>query len=297
MAQDPHINPASGVWDDNYYAKTYGSGGSSSSSGGSSLNFDDIVKKTIELQKQANQPAVDSLNASIPEINTQYSGAIQRAEGQRKPLEDRYANLIGEIKGNQTSSENRQTVSTRNELGRRGLVGGGLYDQTLTDAVNPITQQYTGMLKDTGIAQEQGLASITDLIANLTGQQVNATRGVQNSIAQLQSGAASTGIQQGIGQYNTQVQQAEQQRQAEENARQQAIQNALAQSQQNFAQQQYNQITLPESKLQQQTLQKQLSKVTGGVSGSGASQYYGNTTTSNPVQSGRYTIVNNGNKG
>ena len=27
MAVDPHVNPATGVWDDNYYAQTYGGGG------------------------------------------------------------------------------------------------------------------------------------------------------------------------------------------------------------------------------------------------------------------------------
>lgn len=198
---------------------------------GSGGSFEDIIKRTIALQQEANKPAIQSLQASIPELNQQYTGAIQRAEGQRKPLEDRYKNLIDEIKGNQVSSENRQTVTTRNELGRRGLVGGGLYDQTLTDAVNPITQQYSGLLKDTGIAQEQGIQGINELIAQLTGQQTNATRGVQNSIAQLQSGAAQAGISGGQQQYQFEQQQAFQKQQAEEAARQRAIENALAQAQ------------------------------------------------------------------
>ncbi len=225
------------------------------------------------MQQEANKPAVQSLQASLPEIGQRFETARTQTEAQRKPLQERYSNLISEIKGNQASSENRQTVTTRNELGRRGLVGGGLYDQTLTDAVNPITQQYTGILKDTGIAQEQGMQSIDQLIAQLTGQQVQEERGVNNSIAQLQSGAASQGIAQGSQQYQFNEQQAAAQRAAEEQSRQNSIANALAQAQQQLTERSYNQISLPESQLQQQSLQKQLSKVTGNAS-SDYSKYF-----------------------
>jgi len=245
-------------------------GSSTNPSGGS---FEDIIKRTIAMQQEANKPAVQSLQASLPEIGQRFETARTQTEAQRKPLQERYSNLISEIKGNQASSENRQTVTTRNELGRRGLVGGGLYDQTLTDAVNPITQQYTGILKDTGIAQEQGMQSIDQLIAQLTGQQVQEERGVNNSIAQLQSGAASQGIAQGSQQYQFNEQQAAAQRAAEEQSRQNSIANALAQAQQQLTERSYNQISLPESQLQQQSLQKQLSKVTGNAS-SDYSKYF-----------------------
>ncbi|OGE67082.1 hypothetical protein A3H85_00685 [Candidatus Daviesbacteria bacterium RIFCSPLOWO2_02_FULL_40_8] len=64
-------------------------------------------------------------------------------EGQRKPLQERYANILNTLKSNQTTAENRQTIATANELGRRGIVGGGLYEQEFANALNPITQQYS----------------------------------------------------------------------------------------------------------------------------------------------------------
>ena len=251
-----------------------------------------IIKRAIEMQQEANKPAVASLEAGIPEIQKTYQTARTQTEGQRKPLEDRYANLISEIKGQSAQMVNRQTVSTANELGRRGIVGGGMYDQSFADSLNPINENSARLIKDTGISQEQSIQGINKLLADLTGQETSATRDVRNAIAQLQSGAASTGIQQGNQQYQFNTNQAMQQQQMEEEARQRSIQNALAQSQQNFAQQQYNQTTLPTSILNQQTLQKALSKVTGGVTGSSGGGYYGNSTTSGNSNSG-WEIVSN----
>lgn len=253
-----------GIWDDNYFAQNFGNRGSSGGGGGS---FEDIVKKTIQMQQEANRPAVASLEAGLPEVANRYSGAIQRTEGQRKPLEDRYANLIGEIKGQTGQQVNRATTSTANELGRRGIVGGGLYDKEFESALNPINENSARLLKDTGISQEQGMQGLNELIAQLTGQQVTEERGIRNQIAQLQSGAASAGITGGQQQYQFETQRAEQRRQAEEAQRQQQIQNAMLQSNSDFERQQYNQTTLPTSQLQQQTLQKALNKATGGVSG------------------------------
>ena len=53
MALDPHINPSSGVWDDNFYAQTHGGGGGSSGGGVKNFNenFEDLFTKSYEALK------------------------------------------------------------------------------------------------------------------------------------------------------------------------------------------------------------------------------------------------------
>ena len=245
------VNPQSGVWDDNYFAKTYG-GASSSGNGGSQ---EDVIKRAIQMQQEANKPAVQSLEASIPEIQKNYQNQQQQLTTEKSSLKERYDNLLAGIKGNQTTAENRQTVTTRNELGRRGITGNsGLFEQTVTDAVNPITQQYTTLYKDTGLQGESAMRDLLNQITNLGSQQTEQERAVRNAVAQLQSGAASTGITQGLQQYSTQQQQAAAQAASEQQAklaeREQALQELI-----------YNTIQLPES---QYAINKPYYKETGG---------------------------------
>lgn len=101
------------------------------------------------LEQRAVQPQVNALQAS------------------KSPIQERYKTLIDSIKGNQQTATNRQTVSTANELGRRGIQGGGLYDQSFADALNPITQQYTGMLQNANTQQSADLNQVDQLIAQI----------------------------------------------------------------------------------------------------------------------------------
>lgn len=128
----------------------------------------DLAKQMASLYQKQVQPAVTALKAEAD------------------PLKQRYQDLIGQIKGNQQVAEQRQTLTTGNELAKRGLLSsGGLYQQEMTNAVNPVTQQYTGMVQNASTEQESALKDL-------------ATR-----IAQLQSGAATTGLGAGVSQYNT----------------------------------------------------------------------------------------------
>jgi hypothetical protein len=213
-----------------------GKGGPSSSGGGSgfsSVNPQDTIRAAIDAMKEANKPAVESLQASIPETSAKYAGATQRLVGSKAPLEQRYQQILDSIKGNQQVAENRQTLTTNNELGKRGISGSsGVAQQEITNAVNPITQQYTGLQKETSLAREEGLRGIDDQIANMTSQETADLRAIQNMIAQLSSGAGQSGLSAGMNLYSTnlQAQQAEQQRQ--DNLKQQDIANKLAQAQQ-----------------------------------------------------------------
>lgn len=211
------------------------SGGSTGSPGSSGMGgADSTIQRAIEMNQQAVRPAVESISAGIPETQAQFSQQRDQLNAEKQPLVDRYNNLISSLKGNQTTAENRQTVATRNEQGRRGITGGGVYDQQLVDALNPITSEYTGMIKDTGLQQESDLRNLVNQVSNSYTQETSATRAIRNALAQLQAGAGQAGISQGIqqGQFNT------------------AQSNNMNQfnTQQDMVRRLFNEVQLPESK-------------------------------------------------
>lgn len=184
-------------------------------------NFQDSIKQAIEMNKQAIQPAVQSLEASIPETSASFQRQREQTQGEIEPLKQRYQNLLSEVTGKAKASEEGQTRVTSGELAKRGIVGSStLAQQEIQNAVEPIRSQARTAFTNIGLEQEQGIKQLMNTIANLTGQETEATRAVRNAIAQLQSGAGQAGVSQGIStsQFNAQqaLQQAEQQRAAEQ---------------------------------------------------------------------------------
>lgn len=152
-----------------YVGKTSGAKPISYSGGGSTGgngSFQSTVQNAIGMAQQAVQPAVQAVQA------------------QAAPLKQRYDDLIASLKGNQQTAENRQTVTTNAELARRGISNtSGLAQQELTQAVNPITAQYTGQIKDVGNQGNQELANLV------------------SQVAQLQANAGIQGLNLGTNQY------------------------------------------------------------------------------------------------
>lgn len=272
-----------------------GSGSYSGGSIGPQSSFEDTLKRTIELSQQANKPAVDSLQASIPEQSAKFAQQRTQLEAEKQPLKDRYQSLLAQIKGNQKVSEDRQFVTTNNELGKRGISGDStLAQQEITNALNPITQQYTGLYTDTGLAQESDLRSLVNQIANSSTTETEANRLVQNAIAQLQAGGAQSGINLGsnLFQFNT----------AQNTQQELARQQAAFQSQQLTAQQQQNAI---DNAIKQQQLANQTKETnyavnkpyyqptTGGGSDISALQaIFGGKVAGQSTNSGpRYTLI------
>jgi len=209
-------------------------GGSTSSSG---TNFESTLQRAIELQKQAAQPAISSLQASIPEIQKSYAQQTTYQQGQVSNLTDRYKNLLDSIKTTQSAAETQATKTASQELGRRGIVGSsGVADVALQEAVNPIRSQYSNLLSSTGIAQEADIAAANQNIANLASAQTEATRNVNNAIAQLQGATTTAGINQAL-----------QQLQLAQNELQTTQASSQFQSQQDWAKKVYQETTLPES--------------------------------------------------
>ena len=159
-------------------AEKYGTSGSSSSITGS--NTIDSIQK---MYQKAAQPAVNSYAAGIPETQAMYGQQRSQLQAEQTPLASRYDNLINQIKGNQTTAENRQSVTTSNELGRRGILGDtGLGQQEMTNALNPITSEYTGMIQDTGYAKETALRDLANQISNTYTNETAATRAIRNAL-------------------------------------------------------------------------------------------------------------------
>ena len=218
------------------FAATGGSGkGSpiSSSGGGGASNTSNAIetaKQLLQFQQSANQPAISSLQASIPEVSAKFATTKQGLEGQKVPLEQRYQNLLDSINANKEQDINQQNLTLSREFGRRGIpTTSGLFEQTQGEKLSPINQYYTGQLTEAGISKEENLMELNNLIASLTGQETEQTRAIQNAIAQLQVGDSSGAITQALQQL--QINQA-----AEQAAAQQAWQEKV-----------YSETTLPES--------------------------------------------------
>lgn len=131
--------------------------------GGGASGGNPLVQQAQQLNdyyKTANQPQIQALGSQSP------------------TLKDQYTQLVNTIKAGSQTSANAQTLTTANELGRRGLTSNsGLYQQDLTNALLPVNSAFSGQL------QQANQGSITDL-NNLALQ-----------IAQLQSGNPAGAVQ------------------------------------------------------------------------------------------------------
>lgn len=215
----------------------FGPGGSAdrpnyTGSSTSSLDPQAAIDMAIKRQQEAVKPAIESYQAQQPEITAKYTQTRSQLQSKEEPLKQRYQTLLESIKGNQQTAENRQTVATQNELGKRRISGSsGVAQQEMTNALNPITQQYATLTKDTSLSQENDLTALRDQIANLTPQETADQRAITQAIANLQAGAGQTGIGQGLQLYSQNIEQQLAQQEAQRQSQQQAIENAIAQAQ------------------------------------------------------------------
>lgn len=208
---------------------TWNPAGGQPNATGAQGNQQSYIQSAIDQMKKVNEPIVKSYEESIPETQKKFSA-------QSDSIKSRYDNLIASIKGNQGVAETRQTTTTNNELGRRGITGSsGVAQQEMTNALNPITQQYTGFLKEANTAQGEETA------ANVAGE-TDALRAIKNAIAQLQSGANSQGVSLGTDMFTSDRNFGESQRvsqlQSELQKEQMRMQQEQAQKDEAFRQQQ-----------------------------------------------------------
>ena len=179
-------------------------------SGPTNLDFGQTVGRALELQRSAVQPAVQSLQASIPETTQRFTQQREQLGAEKAPLQERFKNLLADIKGQGKVREEAQTRITSGELGKRGIVGSStLAQQEIQQAVDPIRASVQGATRDIGLEQEGALRQLQNQISNLLPQETEATRAITNAIAQLQAGAGQQGISTALDQLRLSQQQSQ----------------------------------------------------------------------------------------
>jgi len=203
----------------------------------SSTNFQDIVRQSLEMQRQASAPAIASLQASLPEISQRFQSQTQQTQAEIEPLKQRYSNLLNSVLGKAKQSEEAQTRITSGELGKRGIVGSStLAEQEIQSAVEPIRSGARGAEAEIGLASEQGVQSLQNIISGFATQETEQRRAVKNAIAQLDAGGGQQAVQNALAILQSNQAQAGAQASLE-----------LQQKQQELAQKVYDQVTLPTS--------------------------------------------------
>lgn len=198
------FNGATYRWDGNSWTQSGGEGYTSSSGGG--ISMDDIINQAITRYREANKPAVESLQAGIPETQAKYAQLRTQGQARIEPLKARYNNLLGEVKNYYLGQEQQQTKVTAAEMAKRGILPSStLSQQEIASAVRPITSEAAYKTTDLGYQREDAIKQIEDYVASLGPQEVEELRLARNAIAQLQSGAANSGISTGIDIYKQRI--------------------------------------------------------------------------------------------
>lgn len=165
-----------------------------------------IAREQLQMQREANQPAITSLQSQIPTI--QKSTAQQKSfyEGEKEPLKQRYSAILDELTRREKVQTESATLRTAREYSRRGIpLSSDVYARGLEEETKPISEYYTGQVKETGLAQETDLREIANRIAALPIAEEEKMGQIQQAIAALESGASKDAIQQALGLYQTGV--------------------------------------------------------------------------------------------
>ena len=163
-------------------------------------------------QFEAIRPAVESLQAQIPETQAKFATERGRLTGEVEPLKQRYQTLLDDLTRRETRETEATQLALAREFGRRGIPqSSGLAEQTGLERTQPISQFYGIQQREAVGERESGLRQLQNLITGLTPQETEATRAIRNAIAQMQAGAGQSAIQQAMQQLTFQ----EQQRQAQ----------------------------------------------------------------------------------
>lgn len=196
----------------------------------SSSDINELARQQMQLQQQAIQPSV----SAIQQATQQQVGQLQQ---QREPLKQRYQNLLESLKSQQTEDITAQQTVTSREFGRRGIpLSSGEFDVALQEKLSPVRRAYAGQIANVGLEQESALAGLEGQISGLPLQSAM-------QIAQLQGGAGQSAINNALSLLQQRQNQEAQQAALAEQRRQDELNRALKL-------QEFNQVTLPQSKAQ-----------------------------------------------
>lgn len=201
------------TWDDNVRVQAQNVIDANRGGGGSgSPDYASIARQQLQLQQEANKPAIASLQASIPEIQSQTQANVARLQAQQAPLEQRYQSLLSEVTRQGQAQTLGEQKATANEFGRRGISPlSGIYENTMNERLAPISQWIANQSTGLGAQRESAIQQLQQLISQGQTSGINTVRDIQNQIAQLQAGGASSGLQNALSLYNSQASQAQNQ--------------------------------------------------------------------------------------
>jgi hypothetical protein len=163
------------------------------------LTLEEKQRYQTAANMKAIQPAVSSLEAGIPELKDAYTKRQEQLTAEKDPLVARYEQLLGEIRGRETSQINDVTKLTNREMARRGIsADSGFAGNELQGRTQPIRSAAQSDILTTTFDRESKLREIDNAITNLTSEMVAAERDVRNSIAQIQATAGQQGVAQAL---------------------------------------------------------------------------------------------------
>lgn len=168
------VNPATGQWDDNYWANVVEpqlkASASGAPGGDSSSSAIDAMKQAQAFQVQQNQPAIATLGS------------------QATSLPDQYAALLAEIKGAGSAATNYGIQGANENLAARGITpDSALYNTTVAGAIAPIGLQYGGLEAQLGEGSVSTLTGLAGSIASLQAGNVPSAQTFGANISSLQN--------------------------------------------------------------------------------------------------------------
>ena len=178
------------------------SGATTGASTAPQTDFTGIARQMLQLQQEANRPAVSSLQSQVPEIQAGFTQQKTQLEAKKEPLKARYDAILNQLKGKEQQEVTQTQTALGREYGRRGIpVSSGMFEQNLLEKTQPISQQYAGLTTEAGLGREEALQGIEGQISNLPFQEQEQVRAVMNAISQLQSGGNAQAIQNALSQF------------------------------------------------------------------------------------------------
>lgn len=138
------------------------------------------------------------VGAGLNPIQQNVATQVATKQSQIQPLTDRYNDLINTIKNQGQTQVNQQTVTTANEMGKRGIpMTSTLAGQSVNNAILPIEQNTQGLVNQAGFSREADIKAIQDAITNiqsggLVQEQAYNQQQVANAVAQLNAKSSAT---------------------------------------------------------------------------------------------------------
>lgn len=147
MALDPHVNPATGNWDDNYYATTGKYGG-----GSSDPNLNAVNSNNNQYIDQLMQQAGNNRDLALKQLDAQHQLALGNNDDHTAKFLESVANQLEHDQGQVQYDYN---LGTNRENTQYGLSGQGITN-TRQQALNQLAEDERSGLANIGLSQGQG---------------------------------------------------------------------------------------------------------------------------------------------